>query len=107
MNEADLREPDAGQTNGLGRRVDADALILLGQAGQIGSRAAADVDNRGLGRRGQDGADDRRQDLPSRHEPPMSLFDLGMELELGGVHGFRSNVKVTWLIAPEQRPSKT
>ena len=35
----------------------------------------------------QHGVDQRRQNLPPRDKPPVALFDLGVKLELFGLHG--------------------
>ena len=82
-----LRESPLGQLHRFGRRVDADAPISAGQRGDIAAGAAADVDNGSLGRRRQKFCHEPQQNSPPPDKPPVSVFDVGVELELFGLQG--------------------
>ena len=89
LEEMDLGKAGAGPVDGLGRGVDADAAVLVGQAADIAAGPAADVDDRHVLRRGHDGRGQPPHDAPPPDEPPMALFDVGVELELLGLHDYQ------------------
>ena len=92
LDELDARKPPLGQANPVGRGVDPHAAIALRQIGDIGARAAADVDDRRFGRRRDQFVDEAPQDSSAADKPPMPFFNVGMKLELRRLHGISATI---------------
>ncbi len=89
MNEANLWKAVLCQPDRVGRGVDADTMVTIGQARQICAGAAAHVDDGRILIGRKNGLDQRSQNLPPSDKPPMAVFDLGVQLELFRLHGIK------------------
>lgn len=84
--EMRVRMASRREVDGFLGRVDADAAVLVRECTRIASRSAADVDDQGVFRRGNEIAQDIANDLAPCSEPPVALFDARVVERLLGVH---------------------
>ena len=84
--EANVGETPAGEVDGLFGGVDAHTRVAVGEGGDVGAGAAADVDDDRLRPRGQHAGEDVAHDLAAGHEPPVRQVDGGDDLVVDRLH---------------------